>query len=39
MRLTSSMGLHVVGLWQCLEIIARGLDEALARLRLHVEDT
>ena len=24
---------------QCLEIIARGLDEALARLRLHVEDT
>jgi hypothetical protein len=27
------------GVWQCLEIIARGLDEAVARLRLHVEDT
>jgi hypothetical protein len=24
---------------QCLEVIARGWDEALARLRLHVEDT
>jgi hypothetical protein len=39
MRRTSSMGLHAVGLWQCLEVIVRGLDEALARLRLHVEDT
>ena len=23
MRRTSSMGLHAVGLWQCLEIIVR----------------
>ena len=34
MRRTSSMGLHAVGLWQCLEIIVRGLDEALARFEI-----
>ena len=39
MRRTSSNGSARRGLWQCLEIIACGLDEALARLRLHVEDT
>jgi hypothetical protein len=26
-------------LFACLEIIARGLDQAVARLKLHVEDT